>query len=91
MEESKVLNSELQQCKSAILQVSKSIKLIGTNGNPNNFPAIILHPGPGAGSPTAYARTFDQSAYRNIKFDQRGFLKSEPFACLKENTTFWNY
>lgn len=62
-------------------------------GNPNGYPVIALHGGPGGGIMKPLNRTFDPKFYRIIQFDQRGCGKSTPNVindhvnALKENTT----
>jgi proline iminopeptidase len=58
------------------------------SGNPNGKPVVFLHGGPGGGTDPMYRRFFDPNVYRIVIFDQRGSGKSEPFACLEENTTW---
>jgi proline iminopeptidase len=80
---------EITPTQSGFLQVSNIHKIYWEEyGNPQGLPAIIIHGGPGGGSSPAYPRTFDPVAYRIIQFDQRGAGKSEPHACLEENTTW---
>ncbi len=47
-------------------------------GNPTGEPVMVVHGGPGGGSPEAYARYFDPKRYRIILFDQRGCGQSTP-------------
>lgn len=49
-------------------------------GNPDGKPAVVLHGGPGAGSPKGTQRSFDMAAYRVVLFDQRGCGRSTPHA-----------
>lgn len=56
-------------------------------GNPQGFPILILHSGPGTGCDALHKRLFDPEIYRIILFDQRGAGKSVPHACLINNTT----
>jgi len=71
------------------LQVSDIHKLYyEQSGNPEGLPAIVLHGGPGGGSQAPYRQFFDPKRYRIIQFDQRGAGKSQPSACLEENTTW---
>ena len=63
-----------------------------TRGNPQGKPAVVLHGGPGSGSPPGWQRFFDPTAYRLILFDQRGCGRSTPNAGdpatdLASNTT----
>jgi proline iminopeptidase len=61
-------------------------------GNPSGKPAVIVHGGPGAGSPRGTAKAFDPRRYRVVLFDQRGCGRSTPHAAdpvtdLAVNTT----
>jgi len=56
-------------------------------GNPKGLPVLILHGGPGAGCDVSLSAFFDLSYYRVIMVDQRGAMRSEPFAEMKDNTT----
>ena len=58
------------------------------SGNKNGKPVIFLHGGPGGGVDPKYRRYFNPDKWRIIMFDQRGCGKSNPFAELKENTTW---
>jgi len=49
-------------------------------GNPNGLPLVIVHGGPGTGSPTGTPRSFDPDRYHVILFDQRGCGRSVPTA-----------
>ncbi len=57
-------------------------------GNPNGFPVVFLHGGPGGGISPDHRQYFDPSYYRVVLFDQRGCGRSLPFAELKDNTTW---
>ena len=57
-------------------------------GNPNGKPVVFLHGGPGGGLQTIYRQYFDPNRWRIILFDQRGCGRSEPYAELRENTTW---
>jgi len=57
-------------------------------GNPDGRPIVFLHGGPGGGCDAVYRRFFDPEKYRIVLFDQRGAGRSEPFAELRENTTW---
>lgn len=56
-------------------------------GNPDGFPAVFVHGGPGAGCETWHRQFFDPELYRIILFDQRGAGRSRPHASLANNTT----
>jgi len=57
-------------------------------GSPDGKPVVFLHGGPGGGIDPVYRRFFDPQRWRIILFDQRGCGRSEPFAELRENTTW---
>lgn len=57
-------------------------------GNPQGFPVVVLHGGPGGGCSPAMRRYFDPSHYRVILFDQRGCGRSRPHASVEDNTTW---
>ena len=56
-------------------------------GNPNGFPLISLHGGPGSKSKFSHIQHFDFDKFRIVQFDQRGAGQSEPLGEIKENTT----
>jgi proline iminopeptidase len=56
-------------------------------GNPEGFPVIFLHGGPGAGCTPRHRRFFDPAVYRIVLFDQRGAGRSTPYASIENNTT----
>lgn len=62
-----------------------------TSGNPNGFPVVFVHGGPGGGTNPLQRRYFDPEAYRIVLFDQRGCGRSTPHiadgADLSVNTT----
>jgi len=75
--------------ETGMLQVSKIHNIYWEiSGNPNGNPAIILHGGPGGGSDPFYRGFFDPEYYKIVQIDQRGSGKSQPHACLEENTTW---
>ena len=57
-------------------------------GNPDGFPVIVFHGGPGGGCSPAMRRYFDPNFYRVILFDQRGCGRSRPHASVENNTTW---
>lgn len=57
------------------------------SGNPDGFPVLFIHGGPGAGCSPIHRQFFDPNYYRIILFDQRGAGRSTPHACLENNTT----
>ncbi|MFJ6214252.1 prolyl aminopeptidase [Streptomyces sp. NPDC092296] len=62
-------------------------------GNPDGKPALVVHGGPGSGSPAVARKSvFDPDRYRVISFDQRGCGRSTPHASdpaadMSRNTT----
>jgi proline iminopeptidase len=56
-------------------------------GNPDGFPVLLLHGGPGSQSRPLHRRFFDPQFYRIVLFDQRGCGRSTPLGCTDENTT----
>ncbi|SNQ51803.1 putative proline iminopeptidase [Frankia canadensis] len=61
-------------------------------GNPDGWPALVVHGGPGSGCSAGVRRWFDPRRYRVILFDQRGCGRSTPHAGdhdteLRHNTT----
>jgi proline iminopeptidase len=57
------------------------------SGNPDGFPMLFVHGGPGSKSRPAHRRFFDPDFYRIIMFDQRGCGQSLPPGSLADNTT----
>ena len=57
-------------------------------GNPNGKPAVFLHGGPGGGGSSKVRGFFNPELFRIVVFDQRGCGRSQPHACLKNNTTW---
>jgi proline iminopeptidase len=79
----------IEPFNSGYLQVSKTHRIYFEQcGNPMGQAAIFLHGGPGAGCDQGHRQYFDPKHYHIILFDQRGCGRSEPFACLEENTTW---
>lgn len=60
---------------------------IEESGNPEGFPVLFLHGGPGLGSESFHRCFFDPEKYRIILFDQRGAGKSTPHGELENNHT----
>jgi proline iminopeptidase len=56
-------------------------------GNPEGFPILHLHGGPGSGFSDSHKLIYDPSVHRVIFHDQRGSGQSLPFASIKDNTT----
>ena len=57
------------------------------SGNPEGFPVLFVHGGPGSQSRPAHRRFFDPAFFRIILFDQRGCGQSTPRGSLANNTT----
>jgi proline iminopeptidase len=56
-------------------------------GNPDAFPIMHLHGGPGSGFSDSHKLIYDPKIHRVIFHDQRGSGQSLPFASIKDNTT----
>lgn len=56
-------------------------------GNPDGYPILFLHGGPGAGCSSTHRRFFDPVHYNICLFDQRGSGRSRPHGELSHNTT----
>ena len=56
-------------------------------GNPQGFPALFLHGGPGSQTRPLHRRFFDPGFYRIVLFDQRGCGRSTPLGRTVDNTT----
>ncbi len=86
---SKTLFPEIDPFNTGFLKVSDIHNIYFEEvGNPQGKPVVFIHGGPGGGITPDYRRFFNPSKWRVILFDQRGCGKSEPFAELKENTTW---
>ena len=57
-------------------------------GNPDGYPVLFFHGGPGAGLSPTHRRFFDPAFYRVVLFDQRGSGKSTPLGELRDNSTW---
>jgi proline iminopeptidase len=56
-------------------------------GDPQGFPVMYLHGGPGAGCSAADFRYFDPKKFHVVLHDQRGCGLSRPYGELRENDT----
>ncbi len=56
-------------------------------GNPDGYPVVFLHGGPGSGCNPNQRRFFDPTFYRIILLDQRGCGRSTPLGCTDDNNT----
>lgn len=57
------------------------------SGNPQGFPVLFLHGGPGSQTRPGHRCYFDPQFYRIVLFDQRGCGRSIPAGELCDNTT----
>ncbi|MGC1176689.1 MAG: prolyl aminopeptidase [Candidatus Saccharimonadales bacterium] len=74
--------------KSGHLDVGQGHKIYWEDwGNPQGFPIIYLHGGPGGGFHDKHKLSYDPLKHRVIFFDQRGAGKSTPYASTEHNTT----
>lgn len=79
---------EITPFNTGLLSVSESHQLYFEEcGNPNGFPVVFLHGGPGSGCSPTQRRFFDPNFYRIVLFDQRGCGRSIPAGETLDNTT----
>lgn len=82
------LNNNFSPLEKGFLKVSSLHEIYyETFGNSEGIPIVVLHGGPGAGCDPSMARFFDLKTWYVVMFDQRGAMRSKPFACMQENTT----
>ena len=83
-----VLYPPLEPFRRALLDVGGGHRVyFEESGNPDGFPVLFVHGGPGSQSRPAHRRFFDPDFYRIVLFDQRGCGQSKPQALLADNTT----
>jgi proline iminopeptidase len=77
---------ELATFRSEMLKVSEKHAIYYEEcGNPEGYPVVFLHGGPGSGCNPTQRRFFDPNFYRIILLDQRGCGRSTPLGCIEEN------
>ncbi len=85
-----VLWPELQPYQTGYIDVGDGHQIyFQLGGDPNGFPAVYLHGGPGGQATPKDFRYFNPDFYHILLYDQRGAGQSKPFASLTANTT-WN-
>ena len=78
----------IEPYKSGYLAVSEEHELYWELcGNPDGFPVIVLHGGPGGMASQEMRRFFDPERFHMLLFDQRGAMRSRPVGEWRENTT----
>ena len=83
-----VLYPPLEPFRRALLDVGGGHQVyFEESGNPDGFPVLFVHGGPGSQSRPAHRRFFDPEFYRIVLVDQRGCGQSKPQALLTDNTT----
>ena len=76
---------ELATFRSEMLKVSEKHAIYYEEcGNPEGYPVVFLHGGPGSGCNPTQRRFFDPNFYRIILLDQRGCGRSTPLGCIEE-------
>lgn len=81
------LNPVSKPYKEGLLKVSEIHTLFyALYGNPKGIPVVILHGGPAAGCNDDMTSFFNLDRWHVVMFDQRGAGRSEPLACMEENT-----
>lgn len=79
---------EVSTFNTGMLNVSKKHAIYYEEcGNPEGYPVVFLHGGPGSGCNPTQRRFFDPAFYRIILLDQRGCGRSTPAGCIEENNT----
>lgn len=79
---------ELATFRSEMLNISEIHTIYYEEcGNPEGYPVVFLHGGPGSGCNPSQRRFFDPSFYRIILLDQRGCGRSTPSGCIDANNT----
>jgi proline iminopeptidase len=83
-----VLYPPLDPYRSGLLDVGGGHRIYyEESGNPNGFPVLFVHGGPGSQTRPSHRRFFDPQFFRIVLFDQRGCGQSRPRGLLAENTT----
>jgi len=86
--ERRTLYNALQPYRTGRLRVSELHELyFECSGNQHGKAVVVLHGGPGGGSPEYYRQFHDPKVWNIICYDQRGAGKSTPLAELRENST----
>lgn len=79
---------EISPYRTEMLNVSKKHQIYFEEcGNPQGYPVVFLHGGPGSGCNPTQRRFFDPHFYRIILLDQRGCGRSTPQGCIEDNST----
>ena len=79
---------EISPYRSEMLNVSETHQIYFEEcGNPEGYPVVFLHGGPGSGCNPTQRRFFDPHFYRIILLDQRGCGRSTPQGCIQDNDT----
>lgn len=82
------LYPEIEPYHSDWLEVSATHRMYYEEcGNPNGYPVVFLHGGPGSGANPGQRRFFDPKHYRIILLDQRGCGRSLPQGEIQDNDT----
>ncbi|MFL6582130.1 MAG: prolyl aminopeptidase [Burkholderiales bacterium] len=83
-----VLYPPLAPYRTGLLDVGSGHRVyFEESGNPDGFPVLFVHGGPGSQTRSAHRRFFDPDFFRIVLFDQRGCGQSTPQALLADNTT----
>ena len=82
------LFQDVSTFSTGMLNVSKKHSIYYEEcGNPEGYPVVFLHGGPGSGCNPTQRRFFDPNFYRIILLDQRGCGRSTPAGFIEENNT----
>ena len=83
-----VLYPPIEPYRSGLLDVGADHRIyFEESGNPDGYPVLFVHGGPGSHTRPSHRRFFDPQFFRIVLFDQRGCGQSKLQGLLADNTT----